>query len=755
MSKINKYARKEEIEEFLDELKLENHVKQHGEIKAFVLEYMLKNPPGKGCVVQVGTFGKTTGSDTRGQNAHGLIISYVCPRLIPLVGDQLMQKRIVGHHVCCRYDGSTKQYVIQIQFNQSNEITDASINAAKENMTDMFYHTDEHVTENEIDNFLDGLQIEWLIKEHQAVREFIRGILIDNLPVPNRAIKVTTIGEIPASVGQLPIFSGSNRTKEFGFDVRYQTYQTYQTPAPDSSKFKQRQIGDHHVYGGYNADIKEFVISVRFNNYNKFQDNSENVRASILKSREEAAQSQKEIEMTQENKDQGEATKYGPDLTVKEITDLLIGLGVSANDIKESFIQLPTRLAIGKLPNVTIHRVGNKITLTYGNTEKAILLDKSSALDENLPGSMRLSPEEIRYEAFNDVVNQSGLYIYTVSPKEENNTNKEQNEVTASISETENQIQSTAKETLFELGDIANQITELNISDFWANMFMYFASNGGYSEGIPNPRITNTQHEVCVAFGETKGYIPSVPEKLEAFGQKMEWKINEYGGIFYIPCETEQKEIMKVTTEDFIKKNYSERLKRARLSDEAVQVIVDKLFNSAGLKKPTAQSSLIATTGDKVVNVFYSHDTKPVTITPTEGSVLTSICEDVSFSVGTEDAFFVVDTTNVKTFEEKMIHQHLGVPKVKLELSSGYSVGLPFKKTYESVTRDHVLVRITCDTLVSVSAKALENLSGPALTDLQETQADRYFIRGNELTEEVFHKRAALGAGSWTDIEKA
>lgn len=266
MSKINKYACKEEIEEFLDELKLENHVRQHGEIKAFVLEYMLKNPPGKGCVVQVGTFGKTTRSDTHGQNAHGLIISYVCPRLIPLAGDQLMQKRIGGHHVCCRYDGSTKQYVIQIQFNQSNEITDAPINAAKENMTDMFYHTDEYVTENEIDNFLKCLQLEWLIKEHQAVREFIRGILIDNLPVPNRTIKVTTIGEIPASVGQLPLISGINRTKEFGCRIAYQRDERFSVP---NKTISQMLFGDHFAQAGHNDSAKEFVICIQFNKFNE------------------------------------------------------------------------------------------------------------------------------------------------------------------------------------------------------------------------------------------------------------------------------------------------------------------------------------------------------------------------------------------------------------------------------------------------------------------------------------------------------
>lgn len=360
MSKINKYACKEEIEEFLDELKLENHVRQHGEIKAFVLEYMLKNPPGKGCVVQVGTFGKTTRSDTHGQNAHGLIISYVCPRLIPLAGDQLMQKRIGGHHVCCRYDGSTKQYVILIQVNQSNEITDAPINAAKENMTDMFYHTDEYVTENEIDNFLDGLQIERLVKEHQYVSHAIRSILLDYMPVPNRSMQVTTIGKPPAT-------SDNHETKEFGFYIRYQVQKT---PAGDNNHPTSIRVGGHHIRGSYNPSIKEFVISVRFNNYNKFQDNSENVRTSILKSREEAAQAQKEIKMN-EQKEQSVMTRYAihAELVEKGTSEAVAGA------IALLLVQFGFDL---RIPNPEVFQDKCGILFTYGNNSRFIEAAKKS-----------------------------------------------------------------------------------------------------------------------------------------------------------------------------------------------------------------------------------------------------------------------------------------------------------------------------------------------------------------------------------------
>lgn len=402
------------------------------------------------------------------------------------------------------------------------------------------------------------------------------------------------------------------------------------TADPDVKMFK--VLGREMSYTTFNEGI---VFSIPINSDipidNEVQDNSERMRAAILNSKKETIQPQKETSVIEENKDQCEATKHGPTLTVEEITGILIDLGVSENDVKESFFHLPTKLAIGKLPNVTIHRVDDKITLTYGNTEKATLLDKAAAQDARLPDSMRLSPEEIRYEAFDDVVNQSGLYIYTVSPKE-----------------------------------------------------------------------------------ETKMLYP--PK----------------------------------TTIQILKPIYRDRLQKAGLSDEAVQFISDEIFHGRALKAPKEDSSFVVVAGKDVLNVYYSHDNKSVTLTDIETTKTTSSGEVVSYSTGTQCAFFVVDTSNAR---DKLIAKHVGVPKVKLELSNGYSVNLPFKKTYETVDRDQVLVRITCDALLSLSSKVLQNLTGPALTDLQETEPARYFIDGLQLTEKVFRKRTAPGAGSWADIE--
>ena len=601
MSKINKYACKEEIEEFLDELKLENHVRQHGEIKAFVLEYMLKNPPGKGCVVQVGTFGKTTRSDTHGQNAHGLIISYVCPRLIPLAGDQLMQKRIGGHHVCCRYDGSTKQYVIQIQFNQSNEITDAPINAAKENMTDMFYHTDEYVTENEIDNFLDGLQIERLVKEHQYVSHAIRSILLDYMPVPNRSMQVTTIGKPPAT-------SDNHETKEFGFYIRYQAQKT---PAGDNNHPTSIRVGGHHIHGSYNPSIKEFVISVRFNNYNKFQDNSENVRTSILKSREEAAQPQKEIKMN--------------------------------------------------------------------------------------------------------------------------------------------------------LEQIATELTEMGVTDFWGSMFMHLANEAGYS-GDHDVKFEKLSDSIAVSFGECQGEMDTQRVVIEALNQDL--SINTYtdGAVFLVPVTvttlkkpTQQTKTQKEaemyipkTTIQILKPIYRDRLEKAGLSEEAIRVILDEVFHGKALKAPKEDSSFVILSGKDVLHIYYSHNNKAIGMANIEATKSTQAGDVIDYSVGIEDATFIVDTSNT---QEKLIHRHLGVPKLKLSFSDGSEIDVPFDIKRDYVGKEGVIVTVSCLAYLRLQHKKLHHESSPAVIDATERQAPKYFLNGVEHTEEEFKRRTVPGASTWSDIE--
>lgn len=343
-------------------------------------------------------------------------------------------------------------------------------------------------------------------------------------------------------------------------------------------------------------DVKTFKVLDREMSYTTFndgvvfdipiesevQDNSERMRAAILNSKKETTQPQKETSATEENKDQGEATKHGPALTVEEITGILIDLGVSENDVKESFVHLPTKLAIGKLPNVTIHRVDDKITLTYGNTEKATLLDKAAAQDARLPDSMRLSPEEIRYEAFHDVVNQSGLYIYTVSPKEEAKMSNEQNPTDADLvwkklrqqleaaklsqqsidgimhtlrhdaglkKPTEESVLANTQQRIIKhlnadnpketvpMEEIVSRLKELDIDSSWINFFVEYASMNGFKVSLPEPRLTAAKDKVYITFGDPDSAASAgfSKLKLDAWKSAIEWAIDERGGVFHIP----------------------------------------------------------------------------------------------------------------------------------------------------------------------------------------------------------------------------
>ncbi len=720
MSKINKYACKEEIEEFLDELKLENHVRQHGEIKAFVLEYMLKNPPGKGCVVQVGTFGKTTRSDTRGQNAHGLIISYVCPRLIPLAGDQLMQKRIGGHHVCCRYDGSTKQYVIQIQFNQSNEITDAPSNAAKENMTDMFYHTDEYVTENEIDNFLDGLQIERLVKEHQYVSHAIRSILLDYMPVPNRSMQVTTIGKPPAT-------SDNHETKEFGFYIRYQAQKT---PAGDNNHPTSIRVGGHHIHGSYNPSIKEFVISVRFNNYNKFQDNSENVRTSILKSREEAAQAQKETKMNLE--------QIATQLTEMGVTDFWGSM----------FMHLANEAGYSGDHDVKFEKLSDSIAVSFGecqcemDTQRVVIeaLNQDLSINTYTDGAVFLVP-----------VTVTTLKKPTQRTKTQDCDAPVGKDMTAE-----------------EIGKV---LLDTGVNQAACEETVRILIRKGFIRAIPNVSIARVKDKVDFIFGD---YVvaPNIEptEKGEMLGfvysiwLPLDLRVGCFSYNIANQKETKMNNEQTPTDTDLIWKKFREQLEAAKLSQQSINLIMHTLRDDAGLKKPTAESVLLCTKGRNVTNVYYSHAGKHVTLTDAEKTHLFDDRETLSYGAGHHDAFFIADTSKVKTFEEKMIHRHVGVPKIALHLSNGKSIELPFKKEYIKVTEGAVMIHLDCSVGVSLTNKELNSLTGWALTDLNEVEKSRFFVNGREYTVEEFNEKinprkqegaVNPGAGSWADIAKA
>lgn len=115
---VSKYVTENEIKEFLDNLKLEDYAKEHKEIRESVLAFMLKNPPGEDCVVQLGVHGQPPKDVTDNQQVFSFVIKYECPRLIPLLGNQLKQERIGNHDIRGMYDRDSKQYMVYIHLNR-------------------------------------------------------------------------------------------------------------------------------------------------------------------------------------------------------------------------------------------------------------------------------------------------------------------------------------------------------------------------------------------------------------------------------------------------------------------------------------------------------------------------------------------------------------------------------------------------------------------------------------------------------------
>lgn len=192
------------------------------------------------------------------------------------------------------------------------------------------------------------------------------------------------------------------------------------------------------------------------------------------------------------------------------------------------------------------------------------------------------------------------------------------------------------------------------------------------------------------------------------------------------------------TTIQILKPIYRDRLQKAGLSDEAVQFISDEIFHGSALKAPKEDSSFVITAGKDVLNVYYSHDNKSITLTDIETTKTTSSGEVVSYSTGTRCAFFVVDTSNT---QEKLIQQHVGEPTLTLNLGNGRSVNIPFKKEYLGFDKDYVITQITADFSMVTTNGGLNNLDGPALVDETGTAPYRFFANSQEYTAEELTKK--------------
>lgn len=290
---------------------------------------------------------------------------------------------------------------------------------------------------------------------------------------------------------------------------------------------------------------------------------------------------------------------------------------------------------------------------------------------------------------------------------------------------------------------------------------------------LPSITVTQPSGTLRIEIGEMlRPEDRVIIQNYESEDSRLTRKQGETGAVFYInkkeanvdkndlPADAGERDGVTVST--FIKKRFKQQLESANLSEQSIEAILGRLFLGQGLKKPEAQSVLICTKGPSVTNVYYSHDGSPVTLTDIEYSRKFEDGEVLSCSTGIDNAFFIIDTSDVKTFQEKMIHRHVGVPKITLNLSNGKSIELPFKKEYIKVTEDAVMIHLDCSVGVSLTNKELNSLTGWALTDLNEVEKSRFFVNGREYTVEEFNEKinprkqegaVNPGAGSWADIE--
>lgn len=322
------------------------------------------------------------------------------------------------------------------------------------------------------------------------------------------------------------------------------------------------------------------------------------------------------------------------------------------------------------------------------------------------------------------------------------------------------------------MGQIVSQLKELGVDSSWIKVFVEYASANGFKESLPNPKIEGIDDRVCLRFGKIAGHLPSDSSKLKLgiAGPEMEWKINQYGGFFYIPTEiangikddapavqnlfdnlsnlqtTQPKEnemtYLPKTIDQLLKNVYWQRMQQAGLSNEAIAFVLGQVFHGSALKSPKEDSSFVIVAGKNDAAIYYSHDNKPVALTETENTKNTEEGEVIKYSTGIEDAVFVIDTANTR---EKLIQRHVGVPQLKLHFSDGNEVDVPFDLERKVVNERGALIRVSCNALFALRHKKPHNVAGPSIVDLTDEEKRQYFLDGVEHSEKEFRNRAATG----------
>lgn len=611
-------------------------------------------------------------------------------------------------------------------------------------MNQMKYTTDEYVTDHDIRQFIEGLQLSFFVKECDKINDYILALMRNPLPASNRTIVVTGQGEPPQGLeGVKGVFNI--------LIVYYSHENPQEAEEKEESTIVKKRLGHHGVDAVYTR--RKYGTDVRIQiNLNEFE-------PSVVAANEkrEAAKKNTAIDPYIETNDTGFFQLFVDSLMNQPQKETKMNLEQIATELTEMgvtdfwgsmFMHLANEAGYSGDHDVKFEKLSDSIAVSFGecqcemDTQRVVIeaLNQDLSINTYTDGAVFLVP-----------VTVTTLKKPTQRTKTQDCDAPVGKDMTAE-----------------EIGKV---LLDTGVNQAACEETVRILIRKGFIRAIPNVSIARVKDKVDFIFGD---YVvaPNIEptEKGEMLGfvysiwLPLDLRVGCFSYNIANQKETKMSNEQIPTDTDLIWKKFRHQLGAAKLSQQSIDGIMHTLRHDAGLKKPTEESVLLCTKGRNVTNVYYSHAGKPVTLTDVEQTHTFDDGETLSYSAGHRDAFFVVDTTNVKTFEEKMIHQHLGVPKVTLNLSNGNSIELPLKKEYVSINKNQVVARITCDVTVSLSNKVLNNLYGPALVDLTNTEKDRYFVNSQECTEEEVRQKRELwatqgninpGAGSWSDIEKA
>ena len=602
-------------------------------------------------------------------------------------------------------------------------------------MNQMKYTTDEYVTDHDIRQFIEGLQLSFFVKECGKVNDYILALMRNPLPASNRTITVTGQGEPPQGLeGVKGVFNI--------LIVYYSLENPREAEETEESTIVKKRLGHHGVDAVYTR--RKYGTDVRIQiNLNEFEPSVVTANEKRESAKKNTAidpyikandtgffqlfvdslmnQPQKETKMNLE--------QIATELTEMGVTDFWAGM----------FIYLANEVGYSGEHDVKFEKLSDSIAVSFGEcqgemvTQRVVIeaLNQDISINTYTDGAVFLVPVTV-----------------TTLKKPTQQTKTRESGATV------------GKDMAAE--EIGKVLLDAGVSPLACKKTVRILIRNGYARVVPDAVVARINGKIDFMFGNHEfAESFSLTENSEELDFVYAISTPSNTGRFVYSVENQKEdEVQKPETQDvkmdsgdlpgdhnehyLASERFTTQLEAAKLSEQSIRAILHRLFLGLGLKKPGAQSSLICTKDHNLTNVYYSHSGNHVTLGAIENTHTFKDGEVLSYGTGTCDAFFIVDTSSVNSFQEKMIHRHLGVPKLTLNLSNGKSIELPFKKEYVGVAENMVTILLDCDVAMCLSNKDLNSITGPALTDLNETQKDRYFVNGTEYTLEEFDRKVAL-----------